>query len=89
MHLNLAPPIRAMRGFTAHRAHCKARWVQWTQLGMGGYKEALREHPGPASRHHTMVSKCGHSRASANLSERQDAMVQLCIGFFAHSMHVR
>ena len=36
-----------------------------------------------------MVSKAGHSRASANLSERQDAMVQLCIGFFAHSMHVR
>lgn len=36
-----------------------------------------------------MVSEYGHSRASANLSERQDAMVQLCICFFAHSMPVR
>lgn len=33
--LNLTP-IRPMRGLTVHRAHCKARRVQWTVLGMGG-----------------------------------------------------
>ena len=70
-----------------HWAHCKSRRVQWTLLGMGGIQKALRGHPGPESRYHTMVSTTGHSRASANLSERQNVIVQLRSVFFAYSMH--